>query len=116
MSVESSNTSPSSQPARLRTARTVSAYESTTKSGPFARSRAKTVQPLILSEDIGSSEVPVPLAADYDPENGHHPDLFEKRDSIDSDTENNGEEQDRESGEPDQQEELPIELVSLTDR
>ena len=111
MSVEPSNTN-SSRPPSIQSAQTDPEQESTS-SYPFARSRVKNAQTLTVSEDISSSEVPVPLAADDDENIGR--DLFEKGDSTDSGPDV-GEEQGDDDGEPDEPVELPIELVSLTDR
>ena len=111
MSVEPSNTN-SSRPPSIQSAQTNPEHEST-PSYPFARSRVKNAQTLTVSEDISSYEVPVPLAADDDADIGR--DLFEKRDSTDSGPDIN-EEQGEDDGEPDEPVDLPIELVSLTDR
>ena len=80
---------------------------------PFARSRAKTVQTSTIAENIDSTEFPVPLSADYVDDAG--PDVFEKRDSSDSGL-GEDERQREETTNSSQLEELPIELISLTDR
>lgn len=116
MSVESPTvSSSSSRPPHLRTARTLSRDESTTPlSGPFARTGSRAIHQPEDSTGGRSSNADY----DYGLDEQQHPDLFEKPDSSDSDpgTDNYGDELDKESGGPDQKEELPIELISLTDR
>lgn len=86
---------------------------------PFARSRAKTIQSVATPESVDTDSLPLPLSPDGD-EQETAPDVFEKRDSIDT-----GPEEIAEQGETpfalsqlmqDGFDELPIELISLTDR
>ncbi|KAL2012679.1 hypothetical protein VTN00DRAFT_204 [Thermoascus crustaceus] len=86
---------------------------------PFARSRAKTIQSVATPESVDTDSLPLPLSPDGD-EQEAGPDVFEKRDSIDT-----GPEEVAEQGETpfalsqlmqDGFDELPIELISLTDR
>lgn len=101
-----------SRTPRLHTARSFTRLEPSRVS-PFARSRAKTVQTLTIAENIDATPLSIPLTGDYEENAG--PDLFEKRDSSDSGL-GDGEQHNEEAPAQDQLEELPIELISLTDR
>ncbi|KAF4275351.1 hypothetical protein CNMCM8812_002025 [Aspergillus fumigatus] len=85
----------------------------------FARTRAKTVQSVAFSELVDSTALPLPLSVDDD-EHDNDPDVFEKRGSSGSEAGDDGQQGDEVSvlsrGLQDQAEELPIELMSLTDR
>ncbi|KAL4897869.1 hypothetical protein BDV59DRAFT_51340 [Aspergillus ambiguus] len=82
---------------------------------PFARSRAKTVQSFAITENVSPDALPIPLSGtEEDQDNG--PDVFEKPNTPEDDTEH-GEETSVLSRKAQEQEaELPIELISLTDR
>ncbi|OXV06345.1 hypothetical protein Egran_05887 [Elaphomyces granulatus] len=91
----------------------------TSKESPFSGGRAKTIQPPSSSKITDPDTLPLSLS----PERGDGdlgPDLFEKRDSTDSE----GGDTSGQDAQPficlrdvdDGSEELPIELVSLTDR
>lgn len=88
----------------------------TSEPSPLARSRAKTVQSVAVTETVGSDALPVPLAtADEDQDVG--PDVFEKTSSPDGDDTQQSEDASVLSRNAlDPLEELPIELISLTDR
>lgn len=83
---------------------------------PFARTRARTVQSTVISD----SDAPLPLSGDGEVQDDDSPDLFERRRSMDSET--GGDEQHGDEGSvlsrnvQEHSEELPIELMSLTDR
>lgn len=82
---------------------------------PFARTRARTVQSTVISD----SDAPLPLSGDGEDQDGG-PDLFEKGHA--SDLEPGDDEQQGDGGSAlsrnvqEHPEELPIELMSLTDR
>ncbi|EAW13956.1 VPS9 domain-containing protein [Aspergillus clavatus NRRL 1] len=84
----------------------------------FARNRAKTVQSVAIPEAVESTVLPIPLSPESEP--GAGPDLFEKRGSSDSSVRDDGHLGEEVSvlslGIHEQPEELPIELISLTDR
>ncbi|OJJ46717.1 hypothetical protein ASPZODRAFT_152149 [Penicilliopsis zonata CBS 506.65] len=100
---------------RLHAARSYTQIQSS-GANPFARSRSKTMQAGPISENGDSEPMPLPL-----PLNGQEltgsPDVFEKSDPMDTNPGDEGEEGSFISrslqGEP---VELPIELISLTDR
>lgn len=85
---------------------------------PFARSRARSVQSQPTPEAVDSDALPLSLTVDD--EEATERDLFEKRGSSDSglgDEDHEGEEISALSRNiHEQPEELPIELMSLTDR
>ncbi|GAQ06655.1 hypothetical protein ALT_3976 [Aspergillus lentulus] len=85
----------------------------------FARTRAKTVQSVAIPELVDSAALPLPLSVEDD-EQDNGPDLFEKRGSSESEAGDDGQQGEEVSvlsrGLQDQHEELPIELMSLTDR
>ncbi|GIJ88743.1 hypothetical protein Asppvi_007670 [Aspergillus pseudoviridinutans] len=103
---------------RLHTARSFPRMDNPELSS-FARTRAKTVQSVAIPELVDSTALPLPLSIEDDEqENG--PDLFEKRGSSESEAGDDGQPGEEVSvlsrGLQDQPEELPIELMSLTDR
>lgn len=85
----------------------------------FARTRAKTVQSVAIQELVDSAALPLSLSVEDD-EQDNGPDLFEKRGSSESEAGDDGQQGEEVSvlsrGLQDQHEELPIELMSLTDR
>lgn len=85
----------------------------------FARARAKTAQSVPILEAADSDKLPLPLSVDEE-EQSTDPDVFDKRGSLDSCFGDEGHEGEEVSvlsrSIHDQQEELPIELMSLTDR
>lgn len=103
---------------RLHTARSFPRMDNPEMSS-FARTRAKTVQSVAISELVDSTALPLPLSVDDD-EHDNDPDVFEKRGSSGSEAGDDGQQGDEVSvlsrGLQDQAEELPIELMSLTDR
>ncbi|RJE23886.1 VPS9 domain protein [Aspergillus sclerotialis] len=109
--MESSSTEDSSERQNLHQARSFPWMDSSTAS-PFARTRTKTVQ-----EAVDSDTHPLPLSADEEEQSTGH-DLFEKRVSTDSGFGDEGHEEEISvlSSIHEQPEELPIELMSLTDR
>ncbi|KAL4996994.1 hypothetical protein BDV10DRAFT_99803 [Aspergillus recurvatus] len=79
------------------------------------RSRAKTVQSIAITESVDSGSLPLSLSENE----GHQdtsPDLFEKSASSYTEHGPNGETSVLSRNVPNQPEELPIELISLTDR
>lgn len=80
---------------------------------PFARSRTTSDQSLMSTEYINSTQLSLSMSGDDDQDAG--PDLFEKMDSTDTSF-GGVEQQAEQTAAPDQSEELPIELISLTDR
>lgn len=86
---------------------------------PFARTRAKTVQSTPILETEDSDKLPLPLPVDGEGQSTD-PDVFEKRGSLDSGFGDEGHEGEEVSvlswSIHEQPEELPIELMSLTDR
>ncbi|PKX98896.1 VPS9 domain-containing protein [Aspergillus novofumigatus IBT 16806] len=94
---------------RLHTARSFPRMDNPELSS-FARTRAKTVQSVAIPELVDSTALPLPLSVEDD-EQDNGPDLFDKRGSSESEAGDDGQQ-----GEEDQPEELPIELMSLTDR
>ncbi|KAJ9302183.1 hypothetical protein DTO271G3_1049 [Paecilomyces variotii] len=89
--------------------------ETSTTANPFARTRSKTMQNITVPESVSSDALPLPLSPQDDDTEGQL-DVFEKRGSSDSDNGNLAED-----GEPlleaeEGFDELPIELMSLTDR
>lgn len=100
----------------LHTARSFPRMESSDAS-PFARTRSRTVQS--LTESVDSDALPLPLSGDDEDQNAGA-DLFERRDSSESGAGDDGQQGDEGSvlsrNIQDQPEELPIELMSLTDR
>lgn len=109
--MESSSTEDSSERPTLHQARSFPRMDSSTAS-PFARARAKTVQ-----EAVDSDTLPLPLSTDEEEQSTGH-DLFEKRGSMDSGFGDEGHEEEISvlSSIHEQPEDLPIELMSLTDR
>lgn len=86
---------------------------------PLARVRAKTVQSVAVPEPVDGDALPIPLSADDEgPDAG--PDVFEKSSSFDSGAADDGQQGEEASvlsrNVEDDPEELPIELISLTDR
>lgn len=83
---------------------------------PFSRSRSKTVQSVAITESVDPDALPIPLSgADEGQDVG--PDVFEKTSTPDLDDSQQGEEVSVLSRHAqEQEEELPIELISLTDR
>ena len=83
---------------------------------PFARTRAKSVQS--VPEAVDSDALPLSIPGDGEQQTER--DLFEKRGSSDSGADDEGQEGDEASSlvrsVQEQPEELPIELISLTDR
>ncbi|PYH47514.1 VPS9 domain-containing protein [Aspergillus saccharolyticus JOP 1030-1] len=102
---------------RLHTARSFPRMDSSEPS-PFIRSRAKTVQSVAIPELVDSESLPMPLSStEEDHDSG--PDLFEKTGSPDLAHDGDGQGEDTSvlsRGIQSYTEELPIELVSLTDR
>ncbi|KAE8151298.1 hypothetical protein BDV25DRAFT_139019 [Aspergillus avenaceus] len=102
---------------RLHTARSFPRMDSSDVS-PFIRSRAKTFQSVAMPEPIDPDAHPLPLSTtEEDQESG--PDLFEKAGASDLGVDDDGQGEDvsvLSRGIHEQPEELPIELVSLTDR
>ena len=98
----------------LHTAQSFPRMESSDASR-FARTRSRTVQ----SESVDSDALPLPLSGD-DEDQDAGPDLFERRNSSESGAGDDGQQCDEGSmlsrNIQDQPEELPIELMSLTDR
>ncbi|KAL2831622.1 hypothetical protein BJY01DRAFT_226475 [Aspergillus pseudoustus] len=89
-----------------------------TTSSPFVRSRAKTVQSVAIPEAVDSDALPLSLSGNDDGQDSS-PDLFEKPGASGpaGDDGPHGEETSVLSRNvQDQPEELPIELISLTDR
>lgn len=84
---------------------------------PFARTRSRTVQSMIMPESVNIDASPLRLSGDNEDQDAG-PDLFERRNSSDYGDE--GQQVDESSvlsrNIQDQPEELPVELVSLTDR
>ncbi|KAF7182866.1 hypothetical protein CNMCM7691_002610 [Aspergillus felis] len=103
---------------RLHTARSFPRMDNPELSS-FARTRAKTVQSVAIPELVDSTALPLPLSTEHD-EQDNGPDLFEKRGSSESEAGDDGQPGEEVSvlsrGLQDQPEELPIELMSLTDR
>ncbi|GAD93802.1 VPS9 domain protein [Paecilomyces variotii No. 5] len=104
------------RPSGLHPARSFTRMESSTTANPFARTRSKTMQNMTAPESVDSDALPLPLSPEDDSGEGE-PDVFEKRGSSDSENGNNAEDGDplvesTEAG----FDELPIELMSLTDR
>ncbi|KAL5359853.1 hypothetical protein BJX96DRAFT_174739 [Aspergillus floccosus] len=83
---------------------------------PFGRSRSKTVQSVAITESVDPDALPIPLSGtDYGQDVG--PDVFEKTSTPDLDDSQHSEEVSVLSRHAqEQEEELPIELISLTDR
>ncbi|KAL4979912.1 hypothetical protein BDW66DRAFT_126378 [Aspergillus desertorum] len=79
------------------------------------RSRAKTVQSIAIPESIDSGSLPLSLTKD-EGKQGTTPDLFEKSASSYAEHGPNVETSVLSRNVPNQPEELPIELISLTDR
>ncbi|KAB8222148.1 hypothetical protein BDV33DRAFT_64464 [Aspergillus novoparasiticus] len=102
---------------RLHTARSFPRMD-TSETSPFIRSRSKTFQSVATPEHVESDAHPLPLSpAEEDQDTG--PDLFEKTGTseLGVDDDGQGEEASMLSrGTEEQSEELPIELISLTDR
>lgn len=77
------------------------------------------MQSMVISETVNPESLPLSLAGDNEDQDPG-PDIFERRNSSDSGTGDNGQQGDEESvlssNIQDQPEELPIELASLTDR
>ena len=100
----------------LHTVRSFPRMESSDASR-FARTRSRTVQS--LTESVDSDAIPLPLSGDDEDQNAG-PDLFERRNSSESGAGDDGQLGDESSvlsrNIQDQPEELPIELMSLTDR
>ncbi|RAK71905.1 VPS9 domain-containing protein [Aspergillus fijiensis CBS 313.89] len=102
---------------RLHTARSFPRMDSSEPS-PFIRSRAKTVQSVAIPELVDSESLPLPLSSAED-EQDSGPDLFEKTGSPDLTHDEGGHGEETSvltRGMQDHTEELPIELISLTDR
>ena len=115
--MESSTTEDSSERPHLHQARSFPRMDSSTAS-PFALTRAKTVQSVPVLETADSETFPLPLSADEEDQSAGH-DLFEKRGSTDSGAGDEGHEEEvsvLSRNIHEQPEELPIELMSLTDR
>jgi hypothetical protein len=89
-----------------------------TTSSPFIRSRAKTVQSVAIPEAVDSEALPLSLSGNDDGRDSS-PDLFEKSGASGPSVDDgpHGEETSVLSRNVQHQpEELPIELISLTDR
>jgi hypothetical protein len=90
----------------------------TSSTSPFARARAKTIQTYVTLTAADSDTFPLSLSQDHgDPE--LEPDVFEKRNSTDPElhaTTGQGEQLLKRSVSIEDADELPIELISLTDR
>ncbi|KAL4779130.1 hypothetical protein BJX76DRAFT_100382 [Aspergillus varians] len=87
-------------------------------SSPFIRSRAKTMQSVAIPESVDPDALPLSLSGNED-EQDNSPDLFEKSGvaGLAADDGSHGEETSVLSRTvPNEPEELPIELISLTDR
>ncbi|GAB1213631.1 hypothetical protein ATERTT37_002781 [Aspergillus terreus] len=83
---------------------------------PFSRSRSKTVQSVAITESVDPDALPIPLSG-ADEGQDVSPDVFEKTSTPDLDDSQQGEEVSVLSRHAqEQEEELPIELISLTDR
>ena len=104
----------SSEKSRLHTTRSFPRMESPDTS-PFARTRARTVQSTVISD----SDAPLPLSEDGEDQGGG-PDLFEKGHASDSELGDDEQQGDGASAISrniqELPEELPIDLMSLTDR
>ncbi|RAL11587.1 VPS9 domain-containing protein [Aspergillus homomorphus CBS 101889] len=102
---------------RLHTARSFPRMDSSDP-GPFIRSRAKTVQSVAIPELVDSESLPLPMSS-TELEQDAGPDLFEKTGSPDLIHDDDGVGDDTSvlsRGMQNHSEELPIELISLTDR
>jgi hypothetical protein len=86
---------------------------------PLARSRAKTIQTLSTPENLDSDNLPLSSSPDQADAN-EGPDIFEKRDSTDSDMGTTAQPSEQLLGHAQdlghESHTLPIELASLTDR
>ncbi|KAL2793557.1 hypothetical protein BJX66DRAFT_305773 [Aspergillus keveii] len=104
---------------RLHTTRSFPRMDSSgTTSSPFIRSRAKTVQSVAIPEAVDSEALPLSLSGNDDGRDSS-PDLFEKSGASGPSVDDgpHGEETSVLSRNVQHQpEELPIELISLTDR
>ena len=102
---------------RLHTARSFPRMD-TSEAGPFIRSRSKTFQSVATPEHVDSDAHPLPLSpAEEDQETG--PDLFEKAGLSEPGINDDGQGEEvsvLSRNAEEQSEELPIELISLTDR
>ncbi|PTU19343.1 hypothetical protein P175DRAFT_0441671 [Aspergillus ochraceoroseus IBT 24754] len=85
----------------------------------FVRSRSKTAQSVAIPESVDSDAVPLTLSTNED-NSSSGPDLFDKSGTPDAGVGDDGPQGEEASvlsrNVPDQSEELPIELISLTDR
>ncbi|KAE8371264.1 hypothetical protein BDV26DRAFT_276448 [Aspergillus bertholletiae] len=102
---------------RLHTARSFPRMD-TSEASLFIRSRSKTFQSVATPEHVESDAHPLPLSpAEEDQETG--PDLFEKAGASELGIEDDGQGEEvsmLSQNAEEQSEELPIELISLTDR
>ncbi|OGM44647.1 VPS9 domain protein [Aspergillus bombycis] len=102
---------------RLHTARSFPRMD-TSEAGPFIRSRSKTFQSVATPEHVDSDAHPLPLSpAEEDQVTG--PDLFEKAGASELGIDDDGQVEEASvlsRNAEEQSEELPIELISLTDR
>ncbi|KAL1968588.1 hypothetical protein VTN77DRAFT_1798 [Rasamsonia byssochlamydoides] len=99
----------SKTPRALHPMRSFTRMETSSVS-PFARSRAKTIQ---TPTPLDTDSLPLSSSPDYDDAN-KGPDIFEERDSIDSDLGSTAAQSEQRLG--DGSDALPIELASLSDR
>ena len=117
MSLNGSSNAPG-QP-RLHSTRSFPRMDDGSDVSPLARVRAKTVQSMAVPEPVDADALPIPLIDD-DGGQDDGPDLFEKSSSFDSGTADDGQQGEEASvlsrNVEDDPEELPIELISLTDR
>lgn len=101
---------------RLHTARSFPRMDNADAS-PLARSRAKTVQSVAITESVAADALPL-SANDEDQDSG--PDVFEKTASPEVGLGEDGQQDEEGSvlsrSTQGHQEELPVELASLTDR
>jgi hypothetical protein len=108
----------STRPDGLHSTRSFTRMESPSTS-PFARARAKTIQTATTLTAADTEALPLPLSPNRD-DLGLGPDVFEKRNSADSELVDISAQDEQDPGHSlsaeDGSEELPIELVSLTDR
>lgn len=114
--MESSAAEDASETPHLHHAQTFPRMDEVT---PFARSRARSIQSQPTPEAVHSDALPLPLTVN-DEGDPTERDLFEKRGSSDSGLGDEGHEGEEVSALSrnihEQPEELPIELMSLTDR
>lgn len=116
MAVEASNDDGAGCPNALQSTKLFSRFESSGVS-PFARSRASTVQNGVVPQVVGPDRLPLSPDKESSRPSG---DVFEKTGSTDDGDRASPEELERSftrsQSLPERFDELPIELISLTDR